>query len=523
MAHPNNESVKNATDKRERSEPHCTKRRMVSYHRLEAFRHVQAKLYDDTINTDADNNTYYLDDNVQESLDWSVCEVTQFQKIRTAIANYKLKYNVHGENYNGKQTISTIYTIICQQITMHDIDMITNAVISLQNTGKVSRAFIEKYNNGTVFYKRKDKLKPGTGNNQRGLINANNCMKLLYRYIKDNFLEQVFTQGHVDQKIHVAKLCVVKEKSSKKDSPAGDSLMYSKLKFESIARLASAIHKTVHPYVILDLENAYGNVRWVDIRYILTEYLTRVHGNKLGYNLATGLTTLLTKCVYTDPVLDEQLKHNKGLPQGSPISMDLFIICMDYIIRRFITSLDEEFGIRHDIDYQLQIYVDDILMFLMTSKAQSQVNVILARLETLFGEFHFKLNTGKSVCSLTLARDNQCMLPTIMNEHKYLGLYVETDPCSYLKIVEREIAHRWQHNPRFRTLEKLNSYIKSLIENNESNCYKAKSADARVVKQLRGKLQYRLTPFAVNVQERHTFMTAHGYPALADILFSSEL
>ena len=399
MTQPNNESVKNGS-----------KRIMVSYHRLEAFRQVQSKLYDATIDSNDASNVSCIDETLQESLDLPMYEATHYQKVRIAISNYKLKYNVYGENYTGNQHISAVYTTLCQRITIDDIDMITNAIISMQNTGKVSRDFMASYNNGTVFYRRKDKLKPGTGDNQRGLINSNNCLKLLYRYIKDNFLEQVFTQGHVDQKIHVAKLCVVKEKSL--NCPINDSLMYSKLKFESIARLASAIHITTHPYVILDLENAYGNVRWTDLRSILSTYLTHVHGNKLGYNLATGLTTLLTNCVYTDPVLDEQLKHNKGLPQGSPISMDLFIMCMDYIIRRFIAGLSEEFGIRHCIDYRLQIYVDDILMFLMTSKAQRLVNVILARLETHFRKFHFKLNKGKSVCSLTLARDNQCTVHT---------------------------------------------------------------------------------------------------------------
>lgn len=481
--------------------------KQVSYHRHQIFKCMQAKAFDPKL----ENNFSKVTTQTEQPILTDIQYANEFNKIYAIISKYKLKYNTIGENYIENQYANIIYTNSLQRISPIENANITNALICLVHYGTIDQDFMDMYNIGIIFYTRKDKQKPGVANNMRGLINCNNNMKLLYRYIKDYILEPVFNEGYIDTTIHVAKKCIVKETQL-------DGTLKRVIKFEYIANLASSIHSNPNPYIVLDLENAYGNVRWSDILHILTIYLSRVHGQRIGSNIARGIVHLLSHSVYTDAVLDEQLKHNKGLPQGCPISMDIFVICMDYIIREFIDNLATELGLQHGIDYLMQIYVDDILMYLISRSAMDLVNTVLARLDTHFSSFGFKLNMCKSKCSPSLAINYHCSLPVINPDFKYLGIYVESDPQRYLEIVEREIAYRWQHDHRFKTLAKLNDSAHALFYHNQTpGLINAKSD--KLIQRIRGKLQFRLTPFATTNTERHAFMTAHGYPVLADILF----
>ena len=69
--------------------------------------------------------------------------------------------------------------------------------------------------------------------------------------------------------------------------------------------------------------------------------------------ISKSVTALMHLIKYNDPKLDLPLKRNKGIPQGSSISSDLFIICMDYIIKEVITIIRSELNLRYNQDYKL--------------------------------------------------------------------------------------------------------------------------------------------------------------------------
>ena len=58
------------------------------------------------------------------------------------------------------------------------------------------------------------------------------------------------------------------------------------------------------------------------------------------------------------------INRNKGIPQGSSISSDLFVICMDYILNEVINELKERYILKYNKDYKMICFIDDILIII---------------------------------------------------------------------------------------------------------------------------------------------------------------
>ena len=129
----------------------------------------------------------------------------------------------------------------------------------------------------------------------------------------------------------------------------------------------------------------------------------------------------------------------------------------------------------------------------------------------IFTGYHFKLNLVKSCATANLAPG--LALQVIAPEHKYLGIYMESDPLKYIGLIEEEFRNRFPRNPKVHTFREM--------EYNLAQVFQAKNGQPnhRIISMVRGKLNYRLTPFAKTNPERHEFLARHGYLGIAEKLW----
>ncbi len=145
----------------------------------------------------------------------------------------------------------------------------------------------------------------------------------------------------------------------------------------------------------------------------------------------------------------------------------------------------------------------------ITPRAQELVNSIFGVFDMIFSNFKFLVNASKCYKSPHPAIKH-CFLPVHAPDEKYLGIYLEQEPATYLKYVESAIAAKHHQIPDFVSLARIESVIQE---------YKSNPAKERLVKSLRGIFQYRLRPFASTREEYNAFFQEHNMPNIADCLF----
>ena len=228
----------------------------------------------------------------------------------------------------------------------------------------------------------------------------------------------------------------------------------------------------------------------------------------LGEN-TLGILRMCQAIKYKDPVLNINMKRNKGIPQGSPLSMDLFIIIMDWLCKQIINNIAVEYGLQHNIDYQIICYVDDIQILLKTDKSQRYVGKILDTFDLIFTKYNFILNRKKCYKSHHSEITN-CQLPVYSSTEKYLGIYLEKDADKYLKIIEQSIADKYHQNSDMQSLALINDTLPE---------FKLKTHGERMIRSLRGVFQYRLKPFAKSREELNKFFADRGFTNIAKYIF----
>jgi len=446
-----------------------------------------SKIFEPYNNSDSDyayNNPYN-----------QITHIDDYKKILEKVSRYKLKKNKKGENAPTNKFEEEIFTIKMQRLTKFIRQSVALTIYYITKTGYLYFSQNDNFNKGDVFFIPKNKLQVMSPKNSRCLLNCDNRLKVLTRYLRDEYLKPIFEANLVDTEIHRVKKCVVKYMVGNKTK--------FKLCFESIANIANIIHTTPHKYLLLDLTNAYNNVTYTFMYRILKEYLV-VSDKTEKENVCNGIVRLLSEIKYQCRQTKENVKRNKGVPQGSSISVDLFVLCMDYIIKHIIRELKTTLELEYKTDYELVVYVDDILILIKSNKFENNINKIIDVFANVFHQYHFQLNSKKSKKSVGLPN---CEFDEITPIDKYLGLYLETNPDKYLAIVETEISKKWKHNPRFQN-------IKAIEQNLKESKFTIKQTMS-----IRGKLQYRMRPFAKNIEERNKLFHKLGYPNIADTLF----
>lgn len=444
----------------------------------------------------------------------------RYNAIVKNMTTYKLKKTKDGEDEAQDSPETVVNTVRMSKLDAEKVHKMSLMYLIMIKEGKL---WLEFYNHisANVFYRRKDKMKSLVPENSRCLADCDNLLKIICRHIKYNILDEVFIRNHVNTYINRARKCFVKYYD--------DSRGYAcrKLCFESVGRIGCILHKTNHPFIFLDLSNAYNNVTFSFLEKVLKEYLpdpSKIHPDaKNGdfnpfydirtddelHNIVTSVSHLIRTIRYYDNKLDIEVRRNKGVPQGSALSVDLFIMCMDYIIKESIEKLKECLGLQYNKDYKVIAYVDDILILLKTEKAFKVSSNIIDVMSTVFNARHFKMNAKKSKCSPILAEKYGCDVTTVKPSDKYLGIYMEHDITKYMALVEKEIAGRYHNNPHMKSF--------AIIEKNILTMKTHEKA------RIRGKLQYVLIPFAPDKSTRGDVIEKLGYPNIASLFKDNNL
>ena len=486
------------------------KKSRVDWFRYEVFKDTQKKLYepnlDDQFDQNSNHSQIYLSDREMVEVMLGIPD-DELKDLEDNLCKYRLIKSRSGEDSATTHKLSEVLTQSLQEITKEDRNMIMCAYLGIIKTGRIWESFAKEFNTANAFYAKKAKSAPSARDNLRCLINSHNLLKILQRFIKDNVLSRIFETGLVDTDIHQARKC--------REIIQGDTAVVS---FEKIAELGSRIHQLGHQngqtgFIMLDMSNAYNNVKYDFLAHVLNHYLSRIYPDdpQTATNLSNGITRLIRLTKYWDPYIKEELKRNKGVPQGCPISCDLYIICMDYVFREIIPRLNKELGLVLGRDYRLQVYVDDILIELLTKLSFAKAKPLLDLMTDIFTGYHFKLNLAKSCATANLGPS--LALPVIQSDHKYLGIYMESDPKKYMELIEQEFRNRFSRNFKVHSFREM--------EDNLAHVFMAKNGQPnhRVISMVRGKLNYRLTPFARSNPERHSFLVNQGFPGLAEVLW----
>ena len=475
-----------------------TSYKLYQWNKINLLAYQESKLYQEDLNEEnkyLDKEILFEFKNREELQKFKITYKYLIDKFYPIIREYKLKKNKDDENTPVEHKDKHIFTKSMYKLEDEDYMNVTITFIIMLKIGKLWKYFEENYNIGNMFYKKKDKKEHLTPVNSRCLISCDNRLKILSRFLKDYIIDDIFINNIVNTNIHRAKRCYIRYMD-------GNELK-RKVCFDSVSNISKVIHLINTNYMLLDLSNAFNNVKYSFLEMILNKYLL-IENNSDKKNISRSITRLIYSIKYHDKKEKLFINRNKGIPQGSSISSDLFIICMDYILNEVINELKERYILKYNKDYKMICFIDDILIILKNKNGDNHCNDIYNVMEEVFNKYNFILNEKKSKRSKEL---NNSVLKCINTEDKYLGIYIERDLDKYLDLLETEIRQKYKFNPKFNSFSTIDEFLKNK---------KMKDLEK---KQLRGKIQYSLSPYASNVEERYNIFKLKGYKHIANELF----
>jgi len=139
-------------------------------------------------------------------------------------------------------------------------------------------------------------------------------------------------------------------------------------------------------FFFIDLENAFGNVNYGIMLYILEShnfspkfaaYFQRYYTNICGF------------------YRNRKFKWNNGLFQGSALSLILFIVYIDFILKHMFRDMKMSGAVQLDYDLQEKTYVfvDDIVMILPNDEKNEARLEVMNRIFEIYG---MKINSNKT-------------------------------------------------------------------------------------------------------------------------------
>ena len=139
-------------------------------------------------------------------------------------------------------------------------------------------------------------------------------------------------------------------------------------------------------FFFIDLANAFGNVNYGTMLYILE-----------SYNFSPKFTAYFRR-YYTNICgfyRNQKFKWNNGLFQGSALSLVLFIIYIDFILKHMFRDMKMSGSVAIDYDLQENSYafVDDIVMILPNDEKNEERLEVMNRTFEIYG---MKINSDKT-------------------------------------------------------------------------------------------------------------------------------
>lgn len=193
------------------------------------------------------------------------------------------------------------------------------------------------------------------------------------------------------------------------------------------------IHQQVKPksdfVIYLDIKNAYGSIYPELVRKVLKYH-----------NFSKTYISIISNYIENRYILfknkNEKQFHNWncGLSQGLGISNYIFILCMDYIIKRTLRRFPSDTnGVKVGEDhYFIQAFADDIVIYGCYEKKDT-IQKMLNYMNKKFTNFNLNVQVKKSYIDyvntsykpkFNIGNNMLCDIPA---DYKYLGQYVNID------------------------------------------------------------------------------------------------
>ena len=290
-------------------------------------------------------------------------------------------------------------------VNNNEINMVYDFKVASQLTRNMLMKDISKC---TIFpkYKAGNVTKP---ENFRYLVNHHNAIKILDRLWCNEVLIKC---GNNVPDINIYKATLIRNFSPNVIKTATNNTM----SFDNI--------------VLLDIVRAFDSLEWDVLEELLLANLTRKINADVAKELVSQYMTILkNRELYYN---NKRVIVSKGISTGLPSSNLVFTLAFEEIIHRwFVTT-----NYKNDIDFKLNIYVDDIYMKLIQL---TKTNEIITSLITFIATYGLYINKIKSKADKNLGLE----MPELNSTDYYLGIPFTRDIQLYgdLLLKEFQIRH----------------------------------------------------------------------------------
>lgn len=214
--------------------------------------------------------------------------------------------------------------------------------------------------------------------------------------------------------------------------------------------------------VQFDFTKCYDSVLWEVIELLLTKCFKRrfnykfndeTRANKYSHYFVNIYMTLLRNSIMDyngNPIL-----ITTGLPTGLISSRAVIAWCLEEIIYMWLEKIDYKI----EEDFIIKVYVDDIFIRFLTTRAKSNVSEIVQSFWDFMQSFGFTFNSKKCLADPALniklitktdgANNVQFELPELTVRDKYLGIPYTRDPKIYLEVLFTEIPNKKMEFTKF--------------------------------------------------------------------------
>lgn len=374
-------------------------------------------IFNDTINNDTIdiiNNNHNIIDEDNHDLDFEIIDdITSKLNINNTTDTSNLQNEKKEEILKQLKEIKNIginsYNNTEQEKQTH-IDLITeeniNHIYDYKYSDKPKIETIKKINKGIIF----TKYKSGCLNdpeNFRYLVNHHNSIKILDRLWCTKVHEKC-GENLPDKNIYKAPLF----------KSFNTTLM------ETIFNNTISIDNKV----LIDIAKAFDSLEWDMIEELLLANLTKkineITAKELVYEY---ILILKNRELYYNNI---KVSTSKGVSTGLPSSTIVFTLVFEEIIYRWLSLYDYKI----DIDFRINIYVDDIYIEILNKeKANEIISSLIIHLE------YYKLFINKNKTKADPNLNIECINNAIFSTDYYLGIPFTRDIKLYGKIILAEL------------------------------------------------------------------------------------